>query len=260
MATGGGRPAGLDKGWYVEPTVFADVDNKMRIAQEEIFGPVLAVIPYDGEDDAVAIANDSNYGLCGSVWTADNDRGLDVARQVRTGTYMLNTGVPIDFATPVRRLQGVRHRPGVRARGPRHLPREEVDRPARPGSPRPSDRRRPGLSDVPPAARGGGDVARERPPPPWVSAWYWSVPVSTTLKPVRSPSPLTTSGPRCRACSPVTTATWAADHGGECPGRTRPRPPAAACSRCRPGARCRGRRPSRRSWPTAEFRSPVAKR
>ncbi len=100
VALGGGRPGNLDRGYYVEPTVFADVDNKMKIAQEEIFGPVLAVIPYDTQDDAVTIANDSNYGLCGSVYTADNDRGLEVARSVRTGTYMLNTGVPIDFATP----------------------------------------------------------------------------------------------------------------------------------------------------------------
>ncbi|MGH9091665.1 MAG: aldehyde dehydrogenase [Acidimicrobiales bacterium] len=100
VAVGGGRPAGLDKGWYVEPTVFVEVDNTMRIAREEIFGPVLVVIPYDGDDEAVAIANDSNYGLCGSVWTADNERGLGVARKVRTGTYMMNTGVPIDFATP----------------------------------------------------------------------------------------------------------------------------------------------------------------
>ena len=100
VALGGGRPGDLDRGYYVEPTVFADVDNKMKIAQEEIFGPVLAVIPYDTQDDAVTIANDSNYGLCGSVYTADNDRGLEVARSVRTGTYMLNTGVPIDFATP----------------------------------------------------------------------------------------------------------------------------------------------------------------
>ena len=102
VALGGGRPVGSDfaKGWYVEPTVFSDVDNKMKIAQEEIFGPVLVVIPYDGDDNAVDIANDSSYGLCGSVWTADNDRGLGVARQVRTGTYMLNAPVPIDFATP----------------------------------------------------------------------------------------------------------------------------------------------------------------
>ena len=100
VAIGGGRPAAQSKGWYVEPTVFTGVDNKMRIAQEEIFGPVLVVIPYDGDDQAVEIANDSNYGLCGSVWTGDNDRGLGVARQVRTGTYMLNAPVPIDFSTP----------------------------------------------------------------------------------------------------------------------------------------------------------------
>ena len=100
VATGGGRPGGFERGYYVEPTVFADVNNAMRIAQEEIFGPVLVVIPYDGDDQAVAHANDSDYGLCGSVWTADNDRGLGVARQVRTGTYMLNSGTPIDFATP----------------------------------------------------------------------------------------------------------------------------------------------------------------
>jgi len=101
VATGGGRPAGIDKGWFVEPTVFVDVDNSMRIAQEEIFGPVLAVIPYDGDDaDAVAIANDSSYGLCGSVWTGDPERGLAVARSVRTGTYMLNSPIPIDFSTP----------------------------------------------------------------------------------------------------------------------------------------------------------------
>jgi aldehyde dehydrogenase (NAD+) len=99
VSLGGGRPD-IAKGWYVEPTVFSDVDNKMRIAQEEIFGPVLVVIPYDGDDNAVEIANDSNYGLCGSVWTGDNDRGLGVARRVRTGTYMLNAPVPIDFSTP----------------------------------------------------------------------------------------------------------------------------------------------------------------
>jgi aldehyde dehydrogenase (NAD+) len=100
IAIGGGRPEGIDKGWFVEPTIFVDVDNGMRIAQEEIFGPVLSVIPYDDDAEAISIANDSAYGLCGSVWTGDPDRGLKVAQRVRTGTYMLNTPIPIDFATP----------------------------------------------------------------------------------------------------------------------------------------------------------------
>jgi betaine-aldehyde dehydrogenase len=90
LVHGGGRPAGLDVGWYVEPTVFADVDTKMTIAQEEIFGPVLSVIPYDTEEQAVEIANDSDYGLAGSVWTADVDHGYEIAKQVRTGTYGIN--------------------------------------------------------------------------------------------------------------------------------------------------------------------------
>ncbi|SHN46600.1 aldehyde dehydrogenase [Cryptosporangium aurantiacum] len=91
VALGGGRPKGFDRGWYVEPTVFSDVDNKMTIAQEEIFGPVLSVIPYGDVDDAVAIANDSRYGLSGSVWTADADAGLGIARRIRTGTFNVNT-------------------------------------------------------------------------------------------------------------------------------------------------------------------------
>jgi aldehyde dehydrogenase (NAD+) len=100
VAVGGnGRPSGLDKGWYVKPTVFAGVDNSMRIAREEIFGPVLAVIPYDDPDDAVRIANDSEYGLAGSVWTGDVDRGLDIARRVRTGTYGVNQ-YTMDFVAP----------------------------------------------------------------------------------------------------------------------------------------------------------------
>ena len=99
VAIGGGRPAGLERGWYVEPTVFVNVDNKMRVAQEEIFGPVVCVIPYGDDAEALAIANDSDYGLSGSVWTSDPSRGLDVARQVRTGTYTIN-GFTLDFATP----------------------------------------------------------------------------------------------------------------------------------------------------------------
>jgi aldehyde dehydrogenase (NAD+) len=86
----GTRPAGLDVGWYVAPTVFADVDNDMTIAREEIFGPVLSVIPYDSEEEALAIANDSDYGLAGSVWTADVDHGFEIATKVRTGTYGIN--------------------------------------------------------------------------------------------------------------------------------------------------------------------------
>ncbi|WP_045878045.1 aldehyde dehydrogenase [Pseudofrankia sp. DC12] len=91
VALGGGRPAELERGFYVEPTVFSEVDNGMKIAQEEIFGPVLAVIPYSGVDEAVAIANDSRYGLSGSVWTADTDRGLEVSARIRTGTFNVNT-------------------------------------------------------------------------------------------------------------------------------------------------------------------------
>ncbi|ODU06886.1 MAG: aldehyde dehydrogenase [Pseudonocardia sp. SCN 72-86] len=90
IVTGGGRPAHLDKGWFVEPTLFAGATNDMRIAREEIFGPVLTVIPYDTVDDAVAIANDSDYGLSGSVYTTDLALGESVARRVRTGQMYVN--------------------------------------------------------------------------------------------------------------------------------------------------------------------------
>ncbi len=128
VALGGGRPSSQSKGWFVEPTVFTQVDNKMKIAQEEIFGPVLVVIPYDGDDQAVEIANDSNYGLCGSVWTGDNDRGLGVARQVRTGTYMLNAPVPIDFTAPFGGFKESGVGREFRTRGPRVVLGDEVDR------------------------------------------------------------------------------------------------------------------------------------
>lgn len=99
IAIGGARPDGLDKGWYVEPTIFTQVDNSMRIAQEEIFGPALAVIAYSSPEEAVQIANDSDYGLSGSVWTGDVDRGIDVARKVRTGTFTVN-GFSLEFSAP----------------------------------------------------------------------------------------------------------------------------------------------------------------
>ncbi|MDX3192810.1 aldehyde dehydrogenase [Streptomyces sp. MN03-5084-2B] len=100
LVTGGPEvPAGLEAGNYVTPTLFADVDNSMRIAQEEIFGPVLVVIAYDDEDDAVRIANDSEYGLSGGVWSADPAHALAVARRVRTGTVTIN-GAPIGFDGP----------------------------------------------------------------------------------------------------------------------------------------------------------------
>ena len=90
LVCGGGRPEGLDSGFFVQPTVFADVDNSMTIAQEEIFGPVLSIIGYDTEDDAIAIANDSVYGLAGSVWTTDVPRGIEISQKIRTGTYAIN--------------------------------------------------------------------------------------------------------------------------------------------------------------------------
>jgi len=92
LVRGGGRPAQFDKGFFVEPTLFAEVDPKATIAQEEIFGPVLAVIAYEDDDDAVRIANDSIYGLSGAVTGASEERAMAVARRIRTGTLMVNGG------------------------------------------------------------------------------------------------------------------------------------------------------------------------
>jgi acyl-CoA reductase-like NAD-dependent aldehyde dehydrogenase len=92
VVAGGARPAQFPKGFYVEPTIFANVDNRMKIAQEEIFGPVLAIIPYDTDDEAVAIANDSPYGLAGGVWAGTQERALDVAKRLRTGQVDINGG------------------------------------------------------------------------------------------------------------------------------------------------------------------------
>jgi acyl-CoA reductase-like NAD-dependent aldehyde dehydrogenase len=100
LVVGGGRPAEQRAGWFVEPTVFADVDNSSTIAQEEIFGPVVTVTPYDGDDDAVRLANDSEYGLAGTVWTTDAERGLAVARRIETGTIGINSYRP-DLRSPM---------------------------------------------------------------------------------------------------------------------------------------------------------------
>ena len=94
LALGGGRPAHLPKGWYVEPTLFVDVDSSMTIAQEEIFGPVLVVIPFEDDDDAVRIANDSVYGLAGGVYSGSLERSLAVAQRIRAGMVSVNGGAP----------------------------------------------------------------------------------------------------------------------------------------------------------------------
>ena len=93
LVTGGKRPAHLPRGYYVEPTLFADVDNAMTIAREEIFGPVLAVIPFQDDDDAVRIANDSIYGLSGGITSASEERALGLARRIRAGTLSVNGGL-----------------------------------------------------------------------------------------------------------------------------------------------------------------------
>ncbi|HZO60005.1 MAG TPA: aldehyde dehydrogenase family protein [Solirubrobacterales bacterium] len=94
LVTGGDEPPdGLDRGYFVQPTVFSGVRNDMTIAQEEIFGPVLSIIPYEDEEDAIRIANDSSYGLAGGVWSGDEERAKRVARRIRTGQVEINGGV-----------------------------------------------------------------------------------------------------------------------------------------------------------------------
>jgi aldehyde dehydrogenase (NAD+) len=112
LVRGGGRPR--TTGWFVEPTLFADVTPGMRIAREEIFGPVLTVLAHDGVDDAVRIANDSEYGLAGSVWTADVAAGYEVARRVRTGSFQVNTtGRAIDEPAGGMKRSGLGREGGV---------------------------------------------------------------------------------------------------------------------------------------------------
>jgi acyl-CoA reductase-like NAD-dependent aldehyde dehydrogenase len=119
VAGGAKMPDGLDTGWFVRPTLFTDATNTMRIAREEIFGPVLTVIPYGDDDEGIAIANDSDYGLAGSVFTDDAERGLDVAARVHTGTFGVNQGYTMDPFAPFG---------GVKASGyGRELGREGID-------------------------------------------------------------------------------------------------------------------------------------
>jgi aldehyde dehydrogenase (NAD+) len=117
LVCGGERPAGLEHGWFVEPTVFTDVAPSATIAQEEIFGPVVAVIPYRSENEAVAIANNSQYGLNGAVFTADLERGIRVAAKIQTGTVELN-GNPAGARSP---MGGVKRSGVGREYGPEGL-------------------------------------------------------------------------------------------------------------------------------------------
>ena len=92
VACGGGRPAGLDRGFFFEPTLFADAQSSMAVAQEEIFGPVGVAIPFDGEEDGIRIANDTRYGLAASVWHPEPTRAYEIAQQIKAGTVSLNGG------------------------------------------------------------------------------------------------------------------------------------------------------------------------
>ncbi len=93
MVTGGsGKPEGLETGYFVKPTIFSNVTSDMTIAKEEIFGPVLVIMPFDSEEEAISIANDSDYGLAGGVWASTQDRARSIAREIRTGQVEINGG------------------------------------------------------------------------------------------------------------------------------------------------------------------------
>ncbi|MDB2365829.1 aldehyde dehydrogenase family protein, partial [Luminiphilus sp.] len=100
LVTGGlGRPEGIDVGWYVRPTIFADVNNSMRVAREEIFGPVLVIIPFDTEEDAISIANDTPYGLAAYVQTGNRDRAARLCKKLRAGAVHINGGA-YEYGSP----------------------------------------------------------------------------------------------------------------------------------------------------------------
>jgi acyl-CoA reductase-like NAD-dependent aldehyde dehydrogenase len=125
LALGGRRPKDLTKGWYVEPTLFTDVDNSMAIAREEIFGPVLVVIPFDDDDDAVRIANDSNYGLGGMV-SATAGPFARRGQTVSAPASLSVNGGALRRRRALRRLQGQRHRAAERHGWVRSVPRDQV--------------------------------------------------------------------------------------------------------------------------------------
>jgi aldehyde dehydrogenase (NAD+) len=93
LVTGGGRPADLPRGWFLQPTIFGDVQNHVRIAQEEIFGPVVAVIPFRDPEEAIRLANESTYGLGGAIYSHDTAKALELAKRIRTGVVWINNGL-----------------------------------------------------------------------------------------------------------------------------------------------------------------------
>ena len=123
LVTGGGRPKDLNRGYFVEPTIFSNVTRDMTIAKEEIFGPVVSVMPYENEEDAIRIANNSSYGLSGAVFTKDAEKRLGAGKAHPHRQRHRQRIEPADQRA-VRRLQGIRHRPRRRSRGARKATRK----------------------------------------------------------------------------------------------------------------------------------------